>query len=641
MADNEVLVTFRPSGTEARVPKGTRLADAAAQAGLLIETPCGGEGICGRCRVVVSMNPAAPTAIECDHLSLQERNAGWRLACQTIVQGHTEVHLPSHAPTAEHQILAKGVESPFRAMPSEKLPHDIAHPHQPSAPPHDPPIEKRYVEIPHPTRHDDVSDVLRLEQALGAQRLTVDLPLLQELPKRLRDAHFCATAVVSDHRLLDVEPGNTVARAFAVAFDIGTTTIVGTLLDLRSGEQWAVASRLNPQTRYGDDVLTRILHARKGHDEREQLRESVAAAIDEMIGELCEKADVSRHHVYEASFAGNTTMQQLFCGIDSHALGEVPFVAATSHALHITASRLGLHIHPQGRAYLMPTIGGFVGGDTSAGILATEIARAQGPTLLVDIGTNGEIVLQIDGQLTAASTAAGPAFEGARISCGMRGCTGAIEKVTIEKDPNTAERRLQLQVIGNVQPVGLCGSGLIDIAAELLRHGILTPQGRLLPPDELPPDTPPDLARRVVQQEGRTAFVLATPEQTGDRPILLTQRDLRELQLATGAIRAGIALLLHRAGLKPDALQHVLIGGGFGNFIRRSNAQRIGLLPTELDRQRIFYMGNTSLAGIQRAALSLQARHDAETLARRTKHVDLSTDPEFQNYFADCMIFPD
>ena len=434
---------------------------------------------------------------------------------------------------------------------------------------------------------------------------------------------------------MDVEPGNTETDIFAVAVDVGTTTLVAELLDVGTGSQWAIDARLNPQTRFGDDVLSRIFHARQRPDGLQQLNETITAAVDEMIGQLCHQAGIPRGRIYEVAFAGNTTMQQLLCGVDTSALGEVPFAPATGRALIAPAVELGLHIHPRGSAYVMPVIGGFVGGDTVAGVLATGMADAEGPTLLVDIGTNGEIVLHAGGKLRAASTAAGPAFEGARISCGMRGCTGAIEKVVVDG-------RLRTNVIGNVPPVGLCGSGLIDVAAELLRHGLLTPQGRLQTPDQLPGNVLPDLARRLVLHEGKVAFLLASAAETGaDRPIVLTQRDLRELQLATGAIRAGIAILLRQAGLGPKDLRQVLIGGGFGNFIRRSNAQRIGLLPCEIEHRRIRYMGNTSLAGARLAALSTRARQLAEQLARRTEHVDLSTDAEFQRAFAESMIFPE
>jgi uncharacterized 2Fe-2S/4Fe-4S cluster protein (DUF4445 family) len=281
---------------------------------------------------------------------------------------------------------------------------------------------------------------------------------------------------------------------------------------------------------------------------------------------------------------------------------------------------------------VMPLIGGFVGGDTVAGMLATSLAESTGPTLLVDIGTNGEIVLAAGGKLSAASTAAGPAFEGARIQHGMRGSLGAIERVTFDG-------QLHLGVIGNVPPLGICGSALIDLAAELLRHGIVTPEGRLLAADQLPSDVPDELARRA-SPACPASFLVAGESASGTgRPIVLTQRDVRELQLATGAIRAGIRILLQRAGLAPADLDTVLVAGGFGNYIRRSSAQRIGLLPPEIEPERIRYQGNTSLAGAQMAAFSRSARQLADDLARRTEHVDLSRDPDFLNAFADAMTF--
>jgi uncharacterized 2Fe-2S/4Fe-4S cluster protein (DUF4445 family) len=303
--------------------------------------------------------------------------------------------------------------------------------------------------------------------------------------------------------------------------------------------------------------------------------------------------------------------------------------------LSLPARELGVSIHPRGRAFLMPVIGGFVGGDTVSGMLATGLAERDAPTLLIDIGTNGEIVLLAEGKLRAASTAAGPAFEGARILHGMRGTRGAIEKVVVDG-------RLRINVIGNVAPVGLCGSALIDLAAELLRAGLLGADGRLQGPGEPGEHVIPDLARRLLIYNGHPAVRLAEESETGNhQPILLTQADVRELQLATGAIRAGIRILLQRAGLQPEDLDEVLVAGGFGNFIRRSNAQRIGLLPAEVPRSRIRYQGNTSLAGARLVAVSQQARRRADDLARRTEHVDLSTDTDFHTAFAEAMVFPE
>ena len=424
--------------------------------------------------------------------------------------------------------------------------------------------------------------------------------------------------MLAGDRLIDFEPRNTEPQNFAVAVDLGTTTLVAALVDVNSGNDVAVVARLNPQTRFGDDVLSRILHVRETPGGLNELHAAIVAAVDAMIGQLVEQAGIGRRQIYQVTFSGNTTMQQLLCGVDPSPLGEVPFVPAGGRSPVLYAGELPLHVHPWATAYVPPVIGGFVGGDTVSGILATALAEAPGPTLLIDVGTNGEIALAADGRLSAAATAAGPAFEGARISHGMRGSAGAIEKVVVGE-------RLLTNVIGNVRPVGLCGSALIDVAAELLRHGLLTPEGRLRTPDELPDDVLPDLAARVVVDAGQVAFLLAAEDETGDgRPIVLTQRDIRELQLATGAIRAGTEILLRRMGLRPEDVDAVWVAGGFGNFIRRSNAQQIGLLPWQIPRRRIRYRGNTSLAGARLTALSRQARAEAEALARRTEHVDLS-----------------
>jgi len=623
MSGGEVLIRFQPSGKEVCVRPGVSLCDAVEAAGLRFELPCGGEGLCGRCRLRVRAGAGASNDVERQWLSDDELGAGWRLACQSVVVGPAEIEVPADALTdAEHRILASSAQT----MPGKEPGKMVS----------DSPVQKRYVELPPPARGDDLPDMLRLERALDMGPLQADLPLLRQLPGLLRRLDFRGTAITACGRLLDFEQGNTEAECFAVAVDVGTTTLAAALLDLASGKELAVEARLNPQTRFGDDVLSRILHVRRNPDGLRALHETILAAVNEMIERLCLQAGVSSERVYAATFAGNTAMQHLFCGVDPGPLGESPFAPAAARGATFSAAELGLALHPRGIAYVLPTIGGFVGGDTVAGILAADFTADDGPALFIDIGTNGEIVLWAGGKLSAASTAAGPAFEGARITRGMRGCTGAIEKVCVEKG------QLKIGVIGHARPAGLCGSALIDAAAELLRHGLLSPQGRLTAPDRMPPDTAPDLARRVALAEGQPAFPLAFGSESADGDaLLLPQRALRELQLASGAIRAGIAVLLARNGLKPNDLKRVRIGGGFGNFIRRSNARRIGLLPGEIERELIRVLGNTSLAGARLAAFSLCARQKAEELARRAEHVDLSTDPGFQRAFAEAMHFPE
>ena len=610
MSDGQVRVTFQPHGRAVFVLKGTKILEAASRCGLTIETPCGGLGTCGKCRVRLSRGACEPTAAERETLPAELLDAGWRLACQATVCQETVIDVPDSSLFAGRpQIVTDADTDDAEVLPA---------------------VRKVHVTLAEPSLEDDTPDLLRLQEATGAVK--VDLDLLRGLGGRLRASGFAGTAVLSDHHLLDFEPGDTTSECCGVAFDVGTTTVVGSLIDLCTGREIAVETSMNPQVRFGDDVLSRIQHGSTPAG-LEELRSAVAEAIDAMIGQLCEQAGLGRDRVYEITLSGNTTMQHLLCGIDPSQLGQVPFVPAFGRSLVIRGVHLGLSAHPGAAAVVFPVIGGFVGGDTVAGILSTRLTELGGPALMVDIGTNGEIVLASDGRLWAASTAAGPAFEGARISCGMRATDGAIEKVVFDDD-------VRASVIGGTEPIGLCGSALVDATAELLRSGIVTPAGRMLAGDDLPDELSEAIRRRViVADDDQPAFVLA--DGNGNAPaVRVTQKDIRELQLATGAMRAGMVLLLRRAGLDVDDLQHVLIAGGFGSFIRRSNAQRIGLLPGGIDHRKILYVGNTSLSGAKWALASTRARLRADDLARKAQHVELSRDANFQMEFAEAMIFP-
>ncbi|MHC4294095.1 MAG: ASKHA domain-containing protein [Planctomycetota bacterium] len=609
MSDQQVKVTFEPSGRSVFVLGGTKMLEAASRAGLTVETPCGGSGTCGKCRLRITAGACDPTAAEKELLSDAELADGWRLACQTEICGATVAEIPESSLFASHQRIVTA------AAPGEA---EIL-----------PAVRKVYVELAPPAKGDAEAFVLFPAEPLG--EFEVDEHLAAELPGILRSRQYKGTAVLADHVLIDFEAGDTTDRCCGVAFDIGTTTLVGSLVDLNTGEEKAVASRINPQVKFGDDVLSRIAYASKGPDNLQELRRCLADAIGEMVGELCEAGGVARENIYEATFAGNTTMQHLLCGLAVEQLGRVPFAPAREDALTLSAAEFGAGIHPRGKAYVFPVVGGFVGGDAVAGMLAGRLADADSPVLLVDIGTNGEIVLADGAGIWAASAAAGPAFEGARISCGMRATGGAIEKIVFNED-------VELSVIGNVAPAGICGSGLVDLAAGLLDGGIVTPQGRLLPPNELPDSVSEPLVNRVRAGEtGEVEFVL---HDAGASALTITQRDVRELQLATAAIRAGIGILLARADIEPANLQCVLIAGGFGSFIRRNHAQRIGLLPRQIAHEKIHYVGNASLSGARWALLSSRIRERAERLAREVEHVQLSEDADFQTRFAEAIIFP-
>ena len=611
-----IEIQFQPEGKHVRVAKGTMLSQAVTKAGIPLDFPCGGQGNCGKCKVRILWNPPTPGHADMSLLSEEERARGFRLACQTRVTQPMIVEVPKESLLADAaQILVSKHDDPNAAA-------GIM----------DPPLVKHRVQLAPPTLEDDRPDLQRLCDALGG--VAVDMAALRELPTKLRNGGFRGTAVLSEGHLIDFEPDDTASEFLGVAFDVGTTTLVGVLIDLTNGRELAAVSRMNPQTRFGDDVISRIQRVRENKGGLIELHRAVVEALNAMIGELCAAASVRTERIYHVVFSGNTTMLHLLAAVTPAALGELPFVPAMRHSLVFPASDIGLSIHPRSYALTFPVIGGFVGGDTIAGILVTRIAEAEHPTMLVDIGTNGELALKYHGRLLAASCAAGPAFEGATISSGMRATVGAIEEVVFENG-------VRIRTIGGAPAAGLCGSALIDLTAELLRWGILTPEGLLLQGNDLPAQLPDWLRDRVIDGEGGPEFVVASPEQcvTG-RPVTVTHRDLRSIQLGTAAVRAGMRVLLSRNGLTSSDLDCLLVAGAFGNYIRPRNAQRMGLLPHDMESGRIRFVGNTSLAGARMVLLSKTARARVNELATFAEHVELSRDPNFQTAYVESMFFP-
>ncbi len=611
MKSKEVKITFQPSGRTVFVLPGTLILEAAGRAGVVLQTPCGGRGTCGKCKVRVVNGECEASAAAREILPKEQLTCGYRLACQAYIQGPLVIDIPAESRfEATNQILT--IHEGRRT---------VLHPV----------VSKCFFQLDKPTSEDAVSDASRLRAAIGD--VIIPYRLLGELGQFLRSHDWKGTAVIAENRLLALEAGDTSQKAYGVAVDLGTTTMVGTLFDLTTGEEKVVASTMNPQIAFGDDVIARISRVRENHGTLAEMQHEVVKAMNSVLHNLGRTADVDVKHVYELVIAGNSTMQQVFCGFDPSALGEVPFVTAFDEALTLSADSFGLAIHPGAEVFVFPQIGGFVGGDTVAGMLAVGIEKAEKPTLLVDIGTNGEIVLAHNGTLQATSTAAGPAFEGARITQGMRATAGAIEKVVIKDD-------VVLNVIGNTRPVGICGTALIDAVAELLRKGLIEETGRIVAAEEAPKNTPAAIVSRLVDNDGETNFLLVPAEEASSgEAVYLWQKDVRELQLATGAIRAGINIMLRRVNLEPGDLGSVLLAGAFGNFIRRSNARRIGLLP-QIPCGRIQFIGNAASLGAKHALLSADERARAGQLRKTAEHVDLSLDPEFQMEFGMAMMFP-
>jgi len=610
-----ITITFLPLRQSVSMPAGISILEAAAQAGIALDIPCGGAGKCGKCRVKVISGTVTLGDASRAALSGAQLQKGFRLACQEKIDADAAIEIP-----AESMLAGSSAAKILTASGTATTPLK-------------PRVRKLYFELPHPDRDSPDADQTRFRKAVGP----CEFPpaLMRRMPGFLRDHGFSGTVVLWGSRCVAFEPGDTTRRVYGMAFDIGTTTIVGMLVDLITGKDLALGSRLNPQVKYGDDVISRISLVRQDLGNLQLLQQASVTALNEIIDECIAKASIVSHDIWEIGVAGNSIMQQIFCGIDPSPLGEIPFIAAFENGQSFAAADIGLRVNPAAYAFCLPQIGGFVGGDTVAGIIATRLDTTVKPTLLVDIGTNCEIVLSHQGKMLATSTAAGPAFEGARISQGMRATVGAIEKIHLRNNDIAAG------VIGNVPPVGLCGSALIDAAATLLNLGVLDMMGRILTGDELPAGLSPAIRRRVIMDNDQPAVVLAFAESTGAlRSVLVRQCDIRQLQLGVGAIRAGISILLRRTGLTPESLDTVLLAGAFGNYIRRHNAVRIGLLP-QVPVERIRFISNSSAMGARLALVSTDEREYAEQVIRSTTHIDLSLDQQFQEEFAMAMIFPE
>lgn len=604
-------VTFRPSGKSASVAPETTVLEAAAAAGIPLHAPCGGQGRCGKCDVQITaagVDEVSPA--EAAVFSSGELAEGWRLACQARVLGDTEVTVPPSSLVAEHRIVVDGVDREIVAQPN---------------------VHKVALRLPAPTMDDQRADLNRVLEALGGEVLAPShLAVLQNLPEVLRSSKYKVTAVVAGESLLGLEAGDSSDSAYGLAIDIGTTTVVAYLCHLPTGRVLAVVSELNPQAQYGGDVISRLQLAASGEEGMARLTRAAGEVVNKLVARAARDARVPAEAIYEVAVVGNTCMTHLLLGVPPLGLGAVPFLPAFREARTVRAADVGIAINPEGLLFVVPNIGGFVGADTVGVMLAGELDRAAGVVLAVDIGTNGEIAVTRDGELYACSTAAGPAFEGARISCGMRAAAGAIDELTIDHD-------VHYHVLGDAAPLGLCGSGLVDAVAELVKAGVVTEAGRMRRAEEVS-DLPEKVKRRLVENEEGIEFVLAWPgEKEGDRAVSLTARDIRQAQLAKGAIYAGMTLMLAEVGAGPGEMDRLLLAGAFGNYIRPESAIAIGLIPAAADG-RVESVGNAAGVGARLALLSVAERRRAEEIARRTRHVKLAELEGFYDQFADAMI---
>lgn len=610
-----VRVTFQPMALTFDVPEGDTLFEFAAQVGVEIDTVCGGNGTCGKCRVRLD-DPPPIKSIDHVHLTGAETADGWRLACQIEATRDLVVHVPPAGTRTTVRILHEGLRRDVPLQPN---------------------IRKIFVPYEPPRARDGVADwdavKRRLPRTFGA--MEIPLPWLRRLPKLVR-AEEGMTLVISGRRVIRLDPGDTTASAYGVAIDLGSTTIVGFLMDLNTGSELAVESALNRQSAYGDDLVARLARAQNDPAGLERLHRMIVEQLHDLLARLASVAGIEVGQIEEIVVVGNMTMHHFLLGLDSTWLGLSPYAPVIRDRVIVEAGSLGLAVRPDTPVYVLPNIAGFVGSDTVAVALAAEMHTSDRIRLVADVGTNTEILLGSRRRLMACSAPAGPAFEGARITQGMRAAPGAIDHVWIDDD-------VRFTVIGAEAPRGICGSALIDITAGLLRAGLLDPSGRLLLPEELPPSVPDALRARLRTGDSRrdSAFVLVRAGEEGaEREIVFTQQDVREFQLAKGAIRAGGMVLQSAMGLSDDDLDEVLLAGAFGTYIDLENARRVNLVP-QVPLERLRSIGNAAGVGARLALISTKERAGAERIARGTEHVRLSGLEEFQRAFIRAMRFPD
>lgn len=550
-----------------------------------VESPCGGKGTCGKCRVLAE--GGGPIAEEeRAFLTDQEIHMGVRLACLCHPQGDVTVR-PYGETEKGLTVLEEGDMPPIQL---------------------DPAVSFRTLELPAPSLKDGKSLLDHLRTCLGD--IDISLSLLRRIPQAFR-AHE-VTAVFHHESPIDLIPFS-VDDLYGLAVDVGTTTVVVSLVSLSTGKALASAGSINPQKDFGLDVISRIHHA-DSDGGLEEMRSAIVDCLNSLVDQVCMDGKVSRDRIYEMAVGCNATMESLLLGIHPGSLGKAPFSPVVREGLSIPAEEVGFPLGHGAMVYCLPGVSAYIGSDIVAGMLATELEEDRGTRLFIDIGTNGEIVLSIKGKLSSCSCAAGPALEGMNISCGMRASEGAIESVSLENP-------VSLGVIGDGSPIGLCGSGILDVLSEVVRLGMVGKTGRI---KEGPLVVDQDGARRLVLHE--------------DPAIEVTQADIRQVQLARGAILSGFLSLLEAKGLSMDDLDQVLIAGQFGRHLSVDSLTGSGLIPKEL-KERIRYCGNTSRTGSMMCLLSRSARKRAESLAGQVEYLELSVLDGYDRLFARCLQF--
>jgi uncharacterized 2Fe-2S/4Fe-4S cluster protein (DUF4445 family) len=587
-------------GRRATVTAEQTILEAAQSAGVELVAVCGGTGTCATCRVRLMSGELSPiTANEEFELGAENLKAGYRLACQAKPLSDVRLDIPPESLTTPQRTQIEGREVVI----------DL-----------DPVIRPSDVELPAPDLYDLRSDVTRLQAALNVPALMIEYLVLRDLSDRLRQHQWNVRVAQRGSHVVAVLPRE--ARLIGLAVDIGTTKLAAYLVDLEQGHTVAKLGAMNPQIAYGEDVISRVAYCNHHADGRTTLQRKLIETLNALMGEMCRETNVTRDQIVEAVIVGNTAMHHLLAGLPVHQLGTSPYVAAVSDALEVRASDIGLEIAPGASIYLPPNIAGFVGADHVSMLLATDIWQTDKTVVALDIGTNTEITVAHEGQLVCCSCASGPAFEGAHIGAGMRAAPGAIERVQI------TDGALHVHTIGQQPPVGICGSGILDAIAEMLKAGLLNSRGILNKDHAL-----------VRVRDNKAEFVLSPAIFSGHgRDITLSRSDVNEIQLAKSAIRVGIDVLLAECGVPANEIDEFIVAGAFGTYLDLDSAIRIGMFP-DLPRERFQQVGNAAGTGARQMLVSAQRRRLAQDLAQRDRYIELTTYPDFTQRYVAALYF--
>ena len=622
-------IRFLPYDIMSEIEDGDTVIRAALEAGVHVNASCGGEGVCGKCRVMIEEGVVEGGISE--KLSAEDQEKGYRLACQAVVKSDLAVRIPVES-TIDAGVLkmqaAPRRTAHIKEMNFEELKEKglfVA------------PVEKKYLELPAPTAQDNLPDITRLISYLQLEhdehRLDVTLAVIRKIPEVMREDDFRVTATlvrpvrdVGKTRIINVEPGDMTNQSYAIAMDIGTTTIYGQVIDLISGEVLAEHGEFNGQISFGEDVISRIVYAEKPGG-LAKINEVVINTINKILARIVKRSGVDMEDISTITLAGNTTMTQLMLAVDPRSIRRAPYVPAATLYPPIKASDLGMDLGEHVAALVYPAVSSYVGGDIVAGVMGSGIYRSEALTLYLDVGTNAEIVIGNQDWLACAACSAGPAFEGGGLKFGMRAAKGAIEDFSI--DPVTLEP--MLITIGNVRPKGICGSGLIIMVATLFEVGIINNLGKF----DRDLDTP-----RIREDNGVYEYVLAWKDDTQiDRDVTLTEIDIENLIRAKGAIYSGCMTLLNEVGMSIADIEHIILAGGFGSYVDLEKAMTIGLLP-EMDPEKVTFIGNGSLMGARMSSLTNHIRKDVVEVTKKMTNFELSDTNSYMDNYVAALFLP-